>query len=181
MFLLFVLILFFHFFTWQIYYACPGHRSYMMDETLQVLLKLPLSKRVPRAYHLPDEEQRQIQLVTALLIQMIHYSANLPEVLRQTSMNSSVDSPIDADYPSKCHESVTESCCLFWSRVLQRYTNVKNHDASELKSIMENLVSDLLTTLNLPEYPASAPILEVTSYACCIHRLHLHHIYRLFL
>ncbi|KAI3452230.1 hypothetical protein Pfo_008895 [Paulownia fortunei] len=144
-----------------IYYTYTQHRSHMMDETLQILLKLPLSKKVPRTYHLPDEEQRQIQLVTALLIQMIHYSANLPEVLRQASGNPSLDVSIDADYPSKCHEAVTESCCLFWSRVLQRYTSTKNQDASELKAIMENLVMDLLSTLNLPEYPASAPILEV--------------------
>ncbi|KAL0343814.1 UNVERIFIED_CONTAM: Sister chromatid cohesion protein SCC2 [Sesamum angustifolium] len=143
-----------------IYYTYTQHRSYMMDETLQILLKLPLSKRVPRTYHLPDEEQRQIQLVTALLVQMILYSANLPEALRQTSENPSVDVSIDVDYPSKCHEAVTESCCLFWSRVLQRYTSTKNQDASELKAMMENLVLDLLTTLNLPEYPASAPILE---------------------
>lgn len=135
-----------------------------MDETLQILLKLPLSKRVPRTYHLPDEEQKQIQLVTALLIQMIHYSANLPEIMRKTSGSPSLDIPIDADYPSKCHEAITESCCHFWSRVLERYTGTKNQDASELKTIMENLVHDLLTTLNLPEYPASAPILEVLLY-----------------
>ncbi|KAK6117427.1 hypothetical protein DH2020_048836 [Rehmannia glutinosa] len=129
-----------------IYYTYTQHRPYMMDETLQILLKLPLSKRVPRTYHLPDEEQRQIQLVTALLIQMIHYSANLPEVLRQTSGNPSLDMSIDADYPSKCHEAVTESCCLFWSRVLQRYTSIKNQDASELKAIMENIVLCVTTS-----------------------------------
>lgn len=133
----------------------------MMDEIIQILLKLPLSKRVPRTYHLPDEDQRQIQLVTALLIQMIHHSANLPEVVRQTPGNPSLDVSIDADYLSKCHEAVTDSCCLFWSRILQRYTSTKSQDASELKSMMENLVMDLLTTLNLPEYPASASILEV--------------------
>ncbi|XP_042024100.1 sister chromatid cohesion protein SCC2-like isoform X1 [Salvia splendens] len=144
-----------------IYYMYTQHRTYMMDETIQILLKLPLSKRVPRTYHLPDEEQRQIQLVTALLIQMIHHCANLPEAVRLTPGNPSLDISIDADYPSKCHEAVTESCCLFWSRILQRYTSTKNQDASELKSMMENLVMDLLTTLNLPEYPASAPILEV--------------------
>ncbi|KAL3844611.1 hypothetical protein ACJIZ3_002014 [Penstemon smallii] len=144
-----------------IYYAYTQHRSYVMDETFQTLLKLPLTKRVPRTYHLPDEEQRQIQLVSALLIQMVHYSANLPEVLRHSSGSSTLDVSVDADYPSKCLEAITESCCLFWSRVLQRYTSTKNQDASELKALMENLVLDLLTTLNLPEYPASAPILEV--------------------
>lgn len=139
----------------------------MIDETLQLLWKLPFSKRAVRAYHLPDEEQRQIQMITALLIQLIHFSANLPEALRQASNgNTILDVSIDSSYPIKCHEAATEACCLFWTRVLQRFTTVKTQDASELKVMMENLVVDLLTTLNLPEYPASAPILEV------IHAVH---------
>lgn len=133
-----------------------------MDEALQVLLKLPLSKRVPRTYHLPDEEQKQIQIITALLIQLINCSANLPEVLRQSINIPSLEVSIDTNYPTKCHEAITESCCLFWSRVLQRLTGSKNQDSSELKMMIENLVADLLVTLNLPEYPASAPILEVS-------------------
>ncbi|XP_073288840.1 sister chromatid cohesion protein SCC2-like isoform X1 [Primulina huaijiensis] len=142
-----------------IYYMYTQHRSYVMDETVQIILKSPLSKRVPRAYHLPDEEQRQIQLVTALFIQMVQYSANLPEVVR--SENPLVEVSVDPGYPAKCYEAITESCCLFWTRILQRLASTKSQDASELKMIMENLVMDLLTTLNLPEYPASAAILEV--------------------
>ncbi|KAI8029972.1 Sister chromatid cohesion protein SCC2 [Camellia lanceoleosa] len=132
-----------------IFYTYLQHRTCVIDEVLQLLLKLPFSKRIPRTYHLPDEEQRQIQMITALLIQLVHSSANLPEVLRQASNGNPI------------FEAVTETCCLFWSRVLQRFTSTKTQDASELKSMMENLVMDLLTTLNLPEYPASAPILEV--------------------
>ncbi|GAB2215655.1 hypothetical protein Droror1_Dr00020047 [Drosera rotundifolia] len=51
--------------------------------------KLPRSKRVIRTYHLPNEEQRQIQLITALLLQFVHHSANLPDAFR-TLGNSSV-------------------------------------------------------------------------------------------
>ncbi|RVW30416.1 Sister chromatid cohesion protein SCC2 [Vitis vinifera] len=146
----------------QIFYSYTQHRTYVIDETLQLLWKLPFSKRAVRAYHLPDQEQRQIQMITALLIQLIHFSANLPEALRQASNgNTILDVSIDSSYPIKCHEAATEACCLFWTRVLQRFTTVKTQDASELKVMMENLVMDLLTTLNLPEYPASAPILEV--------------------
>lgn len=145
----------------QIFYTYIQHRAYVMDEALQVLLKLPFSKRVPRTYHLPDEEQKQIQVITALLIQLIHSSANLPEVLRQTSDVPSLDVSMDGNYPTKCHEAITESCCLFWSRVLQRLTGSKNQDSSELKIMIENLIVDLLVTLNLPEYPGAAPILEV--------------------
>lgn len=145
-----------------IYYSYKQHRPYVIDETLQLLWKLPVSKRALRAYHLPDEEQRQIQMITALLIQLVHCSANLPDALRQASTSSPVlEVSIDASYWTKCHEATTETCALFWSRVLQRFTTVKTHDASELKAMMENLVIDLLTTLNLPEYPASVPILEV--------------------
>ncbi|XP_044468075.1 sister chromatid cohesion protein SCC2-like [Mangifera indica] len=145
-----------------IFYSYTQHRTYVIDEILQLLWKLPSSKRALRTYHLPDEEQRQIQMVTALLIQLVHSSANPPEAFRKASSgNSILEVSIDASYPTKCHEAATETCCLFWTRVLQRFTSVKTQDANELKVMMENLVMDLLTTLNLPEYPASAPILEV--------------------
>ncbi|TXG57919.1 hypothetical protein EZV62_015748 [Acer yangbiense] len=145
-----------------IFYSYHQHRTYVIDEILQLLWKLPSSKRALRTYLLPDEEQRQIQMVTALLIQLVHSSANLPQALRKASSgNSILEVSIDAPYPIKCHEAATETCCLFWTRVLQRFTSVKTQDASELKVMMENLITDLLTTLNLPEYPASAPILEV--------------------
>lgn len=141
---------------------------------LQLLWKLPFSKRAVRAYLLPDEEQRQIQMVTALLIQLVHYSANLPEVVRDASGNNAMmEVPIDASYFVKCNEAVTEACCLFWTGILQRFTSAKPQDASELKVLMENLVMDLMTTLNLPEYPASAPILEVS----CLHYAVLGSIY----
>ncbi|KAE9449352.1 hypothetical protein C3L33_18760, partial [Rhododendron williamsianum] len=144
-----------------IFYSYTQHRTYVIDEVLQLLLKLPFSKRIPRTYHLPDEEQRQIQMITALLIQLVHSSANLPEALRQANGNLIFEASIDSSSPTKCHEAVTESCCLFWSKVLQRFASTKSQDASEVKTMMESLVVDLLTTLNLPEYPASAPILEV--------------------
>lgn len=147
----------------QIFYSYTQHRTYVIDEILQLLWKLPSSKRALRSYHLPDEEQRQIQMITALLIQLVHCSANLPEALRQSSSgNPILEVSIDSSYPVKCHEAATEACCYFWTRVLQRFASLKTQDVSEMKSMMENLVMDLLTTLNLPEYPASAPILEVS-------------------
>ncbi|CAL1357633.1 unnamed protein product [Linum trigynum] len=145
-----------------VFLSYTQHRSYIVDELVQLLWKLPVSKRALRSYHLPDEDQKQIQMVTALLIQLVHSSANLPEALRHAdTAHSILEVSLDATYISKCHEAVTETCCLFWTRVLQRFTAVKAQDSAELKLIMENLVTDLLTTLNLPEYPASALILEV--------------------
>ncbi|XP_026436301.1 sister chromatid cohesion protein SCC2-like isoform X3 [Papaver somniferum] len=145
-----------------VFSSYPQHRSYLIDETVQLLWKLPFSKRALRTYLLPDEEQRQIQMITALLIQLVQSSANLPVILRQAlTVDSISDASVDVSYPTKCNEASTEACCLFWTRVLQRLTTVKTQDASEVKVIIENIVMDLLSTLNLPEYPASAPILEV--------------------
>ncbi|GKB97612.1 sister chromatid cohesion protein SCC2 isoform X1, partial [Tanacetum coccineum] len=67
----------------QIFYSYTQHRVYVMDELLHLLMKLPFSKRFPRTYHLADEEQRQIQMIIALLIQLIHCSGNLPSSLRE--------------------------------------------------------------------------------------------------
>ncbi|KAL4568534.1 hypothetical protein LXL04_024148 [Taraxacum kok-saghyz] len=147
-----------------IFYSYTQHRVYVMDDLLHLLLKIPSTKRIPRTYHLADEEQRQIQMISALLIQLIHCSANLPDSLREApDSNPLIEIGIDSSYPHKSQEAVTDACCLFWSRVLQRFANTKNQsqDASEFKTMLENLVMDLLTTLNLPEYPASAHILEV--------------------
>ncbi|KAL9669245.1 hypothetical protein QQ045_006788 [Rhodiola kirilowii] len=144
-----------------IFCSYTQHQTFVIDEVLQVLWKLPVSKRALRAYLLPDEEQRQIQMITALLVQLVHCSANLPETLRQGATGNLKDVAIDALYLTKCHEAVTGVCVSFWSRVLQRITSVKAQEASELKATVENLVTDLLLILNLPEYPAAAPLLEV--------------------
>jgi cohesin loading factor subunit SCC2 len=152
-----------------IYNSYSQHRTYVIDEISQLLWKLPSSKRALRAYLLPDEEQRQIQMVTALLIQLVHNSTSLPETSRQAaSGNSILETSVDVGYLTKCHEAATETCCLFWTRVLERFTSFKGQDASEIKLIIENLVMDLLTALNLPEYPSVSPILEVL----CVILLH---------
>ncbi|CAN7035053.1 unnamed protein product [Brassica oleracea var. botrytis] len=152
-----------------IYNSYAQHRTYVIDELSQLLWKLPSSRRVLRTYLLPDEEQKQIQMVTALLIQLVHNSTSLPETLRQASCaNSILETPVDDGYLTKCHEAVTETCCLFWTRVLERFASAKAQDASEIKVMIENLVNDLLTALNLPEYPSVSPILEVL----CVILLH---------
>lgn len=156
----------------QIYNSYTQHRTYVIDELSQLLWKLPSSKRALRAYLLPDEEQKQIQMVTALLIQLVHNSTSLPETLRKASSgNSTLETPVDDGYLIKCHEAATETSCLFWTRVLERFASLKAQDATEIKVLIENLVADLLTALNLPEYPSVSPILEVNKLCHCVFEL----------
>ncbi|KQK21203.1 hypothetical protein BRADI_1g59325v3 [Brachypodium distachyon] len=138
------------------------HRTYVIDETLYLVRKLQFSKNAIRTYHLADDEQKQIQMITALLVHLVQFSANVPDSLKGTvNWSTIIDASVDSSYPINCHEAATEACCLFWTNVLQRFTAAKSQDMSEAKGIIENLVQDLLTVLNLPEYPAAAPILEV--------------------
>ncbi|EEE66449.1 hypothetical protein OsJ_22834 [Oryza sativa Japonica Group] len=138
------------------------NKTYLVDETLVLLRKLQFSKNAIRTYHLADEEHKQIQMITALLVHLVQFSANVPDGLKGTvNWSTIVDASIDASYPIKCYEAATEACCLFWTNVLQRFTAAKSQDMSEAKGIIDNLVQDLLTILNLPEYPAAAPVLEV--------------------
>ncbi|CAN6209133.1 unnamed protein product [Urochloa humidicola] len=146
----------------MVFASYTQHRSYLVDETIALLRKLQFSRNAVRTYHLADEEQKQIQMITALLVHLVQFSAIVPDSLKgAVDWSTIIDAPVDASDPIKCHEAATGACCLFWTSVLQRFTAAKSQDMSEAKGIMDNLVQDLLTILNLPEYPAAASILEV--------------------
>ncbi|WOK99668.1 nipped-B-like protein A isoform X1 [Canna indica] len=145
-----------------VYASYTQHQGFLVDETLQLLWKLQFNRKAIRVYHLPDEEQKQIQMITALLIQLVQFSSSLPESLKAASnWNAVVDASSDLSTPAECCEAATKTCCLFWASVLGRLTAPKSQDMLESKTILENIIMDLLATLNLPEYPASASILEV--------------------
>ncbi|KAK8961903.1 hypothetical protein KSP40_PGU005225 [Platanthera guangdongensis] len=145
-----------------VFASYPEHRDFLLDEILHLFPKLQFSKRSLRAYHLPDEEHKQIQMITALLIQLAQFGTNLPDAIKTASnIDAILSSPVDATCPSKCRDVAQMVAVALWTNVIERCTNTKAHDLSESKTILENLVTDLLTTLNLPEYPASASILQV--------------------
>ena len=71
--------------------------------------KLPPSKRNLRAYHLPDEEQKPIQMITALVLQLVQCSVTFQETTEATLIVSAKCNIIDGDSnPSKCFEAAME-------------------------------------------------------------------------
>jgi cohesin loading factor subunit SCC2 len=58
-------------------------RSYLDDETLHLLRRLQFSKNVVRTYHLEDEDQKQIQMITKLLVHLVQFSAIVPDSLKE--------------------------------------------------------------------------------------------------
>ncbi|XP_020600109.1 nipped-B-like protein A isoform X2 [Phalaenopsis equestris] len=145
-----------------VFASYPEQRDFLLDEILHLFPKLQFSKRSLRAYHLPDVEQKQIQMVTALLIHLAQFGSNLPDAVKTAStMDAILNSSVDAACPSKCRDVAQLVSIALWTKIVERCTNTKAQDLSESKTILENLVTDLLTTLNLPEYPAAAFILQV--------------------
>jgi cohesin loading factor subunit SCC2 len=59
------------------------HRSYLDDETLHLLRRLQFSKNDVRTYHLEDEDQKQIQMITKLLVHLVQFSAIVPNSLKE--------------------------------------------------------------------------------------------------
>lgn len=143
-------------------FSCyPQHRTVILDEILSLLWKLPSSKRNLRAYHLPDEESKQIQMLTALILQLVQCSVCLPEALEGPAPNTGSDANDGSNSALKSIDPAMDASTYFWRNVLQRWTMPKAQEGADVRYLVENLVTDLLTTLNAPEFPAANVLLQV--------------------
>ncbi|KAG6556205.1 hypothetical protein Mapa_002146 [Marchantia paleacea] len=142
----------------------PQHRTIIFDEIISQWWKLPSSKRSLRTFQLQDEDaSKQIQMLTALLIQLVQCSVSLPNL--EAAAPDPKPESASAENPSartvKCFEPAMDSCTYFWKLVLQRWAAPKGQEGADIKAIVENIVVDLLSTLNVPEYPAASLLLQV--------------------
>eukprot|EP00976_Prorocentrum_cordatum_P116309 1196144-Prorocentrum_minimum.AAC.4 len=65
----------------QVFTQHPQHRTVVLDELLNTLLKLPTSGRKLRTFELAEEDNMHIQMITAVLLQCIQGCVSLPEEL----------------------------------------------------------------------------------------------------
>ena len=154
----------------------PEHRSIVLDAMLVTLLKLPTTGRGVRRYMLPrDEAGAATQATTAMLMRCLHAcvsfdardedededaEANDPE-RRRTAM---VVAEGDADETragcardrrvSRGFDPAFRWASYFWRELLTGWASARAQEI-DVKALMQNLVSDLLATLNMPEWPSS--------------------------
>lgn len=161
--------------TCMIFSYYSQHRTAILDEILSLLWRFPSSKRHLRTYHLPDEESKQIQMLTALILQLVQCSVNLPDALDGSTLTIGLDANDGSKNAPKCMDPANdvsnsasksidpamEASTYFWRNVLQRWTMPKAHEGADIRCLVENLVTDLLTTLNAPEFPAANVLLQV--------------------
>lgn len=138
------------------------HRSLIMEDVFGLFLKLPASKRHLRTFRLHYRaitlgvEGQNIQLITALVMLLLQSVVTKPAValerLRQGESVSKNDKQPEGDalvvsFANKFAQSFLERCG-------------RKEQGSEFRTLLGNLVEDLLTAFLLPEWPAAELLLQ---------------------
>ena len=135
----------------------PEHRGLILDNLLLALLKLPTSGRNLRRYMLPEDDTKSVQVLSAMLMKCVQMSV--------TFDNGSVGGTSTAlvltdgsEKTEKGYGPAFQWSHYFWKELLRGWHSARAQEI-DIKSLMQNLVSDLLTTLNMPEWPAASLML----------------------
>ncbi|XP_044741697.1 nipped-B-like protein A [Chrysoperla carnea] len=147
-----------------------NHRRLLLDDILSSIARLPSSKRGLRSYRLLSDTEEYIQMLTALVLQLIQCVVALPETLSYDKDKIPNDSgpgagggstkTIDKDILiHNKYETAKTTAGTFLTVFLGKCGN-KNEDI-DYRPLFENFVQDLLTTVNKPEWPASEMLLSL--------------------
>ncbi len=132
----------------------PKLRGVIMDNLMLTLLKMPSSGRGIRRYMLPDDETPCIQMITAVLASCIQSSVTFSAGLAAGGDEQrSICETETVGYAPAFHWSHT-----FWKELLNSWQSAKDQEI-DIKGLIQNLVTDLLTLLKFPEWPVASLLL----------------------
>ncbi|GFT58052.1 nipped-B-like protein [Nephila pilipes] len=146
------------------------HRQLILEDILASIARLPTSKRSLRNYRLNSEEN--IQMLTALVLQLIHSVVRLPEPEpdpkveypsneeRPKSLETKEKVYIDRDVLITTSYEASVTTAVNFLSVFLKKCGTKNEEM-DYRPLFENFVQDLLSTVNKPEWPASELLLSV--------------------
>ncbi|XP_059489671.1 nipped-B-like protein isoform X2 [Neocloeon triangulifer] len=149
------------------------HRRLLLDDILASIARLPSNKRSLRSYRLKNQDC--IQMLTALVLQLIQCVVVLPDRLHKPSgdvtsliaqnnetdglLNESITA-VDRDvFVRTRHDLAIQLAGTFLTVFLNKCGN-KNEEI-DYRPLFENFVQDLLTTVNKPEWPAAELLLSL--------------------
>ncbi|XP_041957003.1 nipped-B-like protein A isoform X1 [Alosa sapidissima] len=135
------------------------HRQLILEEIFTSLARLPTSKRSLRNFRLnssdADGESVHIQMVTALVLQLIHCVVHLP-----SDQDSIEESKMDEDVLiNTSYETARRTAQNFLSVFLKKCGSKQGEE--DYRPLFENFVQDLLSTVNKPEWPAAELLLSL--------------------
>ncbi|XP_058491616.1 nipped-B-like protein A isoform X5 [Solea solea] len=137
------------------------HRQLILEEIFTSLARLPTSKRSLRNFRLnssdKDGEPMYIQMVTALVLQLIQCVVHLPS---DRDIFEENDSKVDQDVLiTNSYETAMRTAQNFLSVFLKKCGSKQGEE--DYRPLFENFVQDLLSTVNKPEWPAAELLLSL--------------------
>ncbi|XP_043066416.1 nipped-B protein isoform X3 [Drosophila bipectinata] len=148
-------------------------RNSILGDILSSIDRLPSSKKNLRPYKLTNNGGN-IQMVTALVLQLIQCATILPDSLCHSAKSNNTLNENDNDLGSGATKVVQPNKDIF---VLKKYdvavsiggnflTTFLNKcksrtNETDFRPLFENFIHDLLTTANKPEWPASELLLSL--------------------
>ncbi|XP_056146291.1 nipped-B-like protein B [Lampris incognitus] len=137
------------------------HRQLILEEIFASLDRLPTSKRNLRNFRLnsvdADGEPLHIQMVTALVLQLIQCVVRLPADKDTENEN---DKKVDRGvYITNSYETAMRTAQNFLSVFLKKCGSKQGKE--DYRPLFENFIQDLLSTVNKPEWPAAELLLSL--------------------
>ncbi|XP_069379772.1 nipped-B-like protein A isoform X4 [Paralichthys olivaceus] len=137
------------------------HRQLILEEIFTSLARLPTSKRSLRNFRLnssdQDGEPMYIQMVTALVLQLIQCVVHLPN---DKDAFDEYDTKVDQDVLiTNSYETAMRTAQNFLSVFLKKCGSKQGEE--DYRPLFENFVQDLLSTVNRPEWPAAELLLSL--------------------
>jgi cohesin loading factor subunit SCC2 len=169
----------------QVFASYPEQRSFILDEVLSSLAKLPANRQQARHFKLLDG--KSIQLVSALMMRLVQscgacFNSRMIENVSHEAMLTASDDDIEFARQKKrvelcaeewrnsakaAQQSATHIVTYLTSRALQTTKNTPSD--SPFKALLDIFTEDFLTVLTAPEWPAAELLLRClvkNLYAC---------------
>ncbi|XP_023610781.1 nipped-B-like protein isoform X5 [Myotis lucifugus] len=140
------------------------HRQLILEEIFTSLARLPTSKRSLRNFRLNssdmDGEPMYIQMVTALVLQLIQCVVHLPSSEKDSNSEEDSNKKVDQDVLiTNSYETAMRTAQNFLSIFLKKCGSKQGEE--DYRPLFENFVQDLLSTVNKPEWPAAELLLSL--------------------
>ncbi|KAM9262131.1 nipped-B-like protein isoform 8-T9 [Morus bassanus] len=140
------------------------HRQLILEEIFTSLARLPTSKRSLRNFRLnssdTDGEPVYIQMVTALVLQLIQCVVHLPSAEKDSNSEEESNKKVDQDVLiTNSYETAMRTAQNFLSIFLKKCGSKQGEE--DYRPLFENFIQDLLSTVNKPEWPAAELLLSL--------------------
>eukprot|EP01116_Phalansterium_solitarium_P022235 TRINITY_DN7270_c0_g1_i1.p1 TRINITY_DN7270_c0_g1~~TRINITY_DN7270_c0_g1_i1.p1 ORF type:complete len:1896 (-),score=444.63 TRINITY_DN7270_c0_g1_i1:97-5784(-) len=147
------------------------HRSGILEEIFLSLAKLPKNKRNLRSFQLEDGRAGSSQMVSALVMQLIQSCTALPEAALQQQQRQQQQQQSQPAVALNSYEAARKCAALFIGTLLERVirSTTARTETSDYRSLLENFVDDLLSCLNVPEWPAAELLLRILASSLTNH------------